>query len=91
MSDAGKHHGGGAWVSASEVACFAYCPEQWRLEHGLNLDASNAAERQAGTRHHARKADQERLAGSMLRLAKLLATLLLAGVAYLLFLARTGR
>lgn len=90
MSDAGKHHGG-TWVSASEVACYAYCPEQWRLEHGLKLDASNAVERQAGTRHHARKAGQERLAGSLLGIAKLLAALVVTGAAYLLFLAWAGR
>ena len=24
-------------ITASEIACFAYCPEQWRLEYGLKL------------------------------------------------------
>jgi hypothetical protein len=50
-------------ITASEVACFAYCPEQWRLEYGLDLPAENQAARAAGTRHHARKAAAERLAG----------------------------
>ena len=22
-------------ISAQEIACFAYCPEQWRLQYGL--------------------------------------------------------
>lgn len=78
----------GAWVSASEVASFAYCPEQWRLEHGLKLDASNEAERRAGTRHHARKAGRERLAGGMFALAQILAVALILGLILLIWRVR---
>ncbi len=28
-------------VTASEIAAFVYCPEAWRLEHGLGLEAGN--------------------------------------------------
>jgi hypothetical protein len=55
-------------ITASEIASFAYCPEQWRLENGLGLAAENRAARDAGTRHHARKAAAERLAGWSIRL-----------------------
>jgi hypothetical protein len=50
-------------ISASEIASFVYCPEQWRLEYGLGLPAENQTARNAGTRHHARNAAAERLAG----------------------------
>jgi len=50
-------------ISASEIASYAYCPEAWRLEHGLGLAAGNRAFLDAGTRHHAGKAVVERLAG----------------------------
>jgi hypothetical protein len=28
---------GDDFITAAELACFAYCPEQWRLEYGLEL------------------------------------------------------
>src|SRR5262245_60971991 len=28
-------------VTASEVAAFVYCPEEWRLEYGLGLEPEN--------------------------------------------------
>lgn len=37
---------------------FVYCPEQWRLEHGLGLKP--VATLDAGDRHHAGKAIAER-------------------------------
>jgi len=66
-------------VTASEIACYAYCPEQWRLEYGLGLLAENQATLDAGTRHHARKAAAERLADWSIRLglAIIVAVLLL--------------
>jgi hypothetical protein len=39
-------------ISAAEIACYAYCPEQWRLEYGLGLEPENRAALEAGTRHH---------------------------------------
>jgi hypothetical protein len=33
----------GKLISASEIACYAYCSEQWRLEYGLGLASDNQA------------------------------------------------
>ena len=55
-------------VSAEELACFAYCPEQWRLRYSLGLPPSNRAALAAGTRHHERKAVAERIAGGSISL-----------------------
>jgi hypothetical protein len=75
-------------VSASEIACFAYCPEQWRLQYGLGLEASNRAVMAAGGRHHAWKAVAERLAGGLIVIGRLLAVLALLGLLALLWLSR---
>lgn len=72
-------------ITASEVAAFAYCAEQWRLEHGLALPAGNDAARQAGKRHHGWKATAERRAGRWIAIARYL--VIVAGlVLVLLFL-----
>jgi hypothetical protein len=52
-------------ITAAELASFAYCPEQWRLEYGLELLPANKAVLDAGTRHHARKALAEHIAGCL--------------------------
>jgi len=66
-------------ISAQEIACFAYCPEQWRLQYGMGIEPSNQAAMAAGKRHHARKAVAERVAsGSILLGLVLLAVTLLA-------------
>jgi hypothetical protein len=71
-------------ISANEIACFAYCPEAWRLEHGLGLEPENQAVLDAGTRYHARKAVAERIAGGSITLGWFLTVL--AAVALLLLL-----
>jgi hypothetical protein len=71
-------------ITASEIASFAYCPEAWRLEHGLGLEAGNRESRMAGDRHHARKSVAERVAGGAITLGQMLAAL--AAVAMLLLL-----
>jgi len=43
-------------VTASEIGSFVYCEEQWRLEHGLGLEAENREALDTGERHHERKA-----------------------------------
>ena len=73
-------------ISASELACFVYCPESWRLEYGMGLEPGNRQARTAGTRHHARKAFAERIAGGAILLGRLLA--FLAALALLLLLWR---
>jgi len=59
-------------ITASELSCFAYCPEQWRLQYGLGLPVENQAALDAGTRHHGRKAVAERIAGSAIILGRLI-------------------
>ena len=71
-------------ISAAEIACFAYCPEQWRLQYGLGLPAGNRQAMAAGTRHHARKATTERIAGGSILLGR--ALVLLAALACVLWL-----
>ena len=65
-------NGLGDMVTATEIACFAYCPEQWRLQYGLGLQPANRAALDAGTRHHERKAVAERVAGGSIGLGRLL-------------------
>ena len=65
-------------VTAHEIACFAYCPEQWRLQYGLKLPPANRLEMRAGTRHHARKAAVERVAEPAIGLGWWLIVLALA-------------
>lgn len=71
-------------VTAAEVACWAYCPEQWRLEYGQGLEPENQAAMAAGTRHHERKAVAERVAAGSIGLGLFL--VVLAVVALLLLL-----
>ena len=82
--DPRKRQGGRDLITAQEVACFAYCPEQWRLQYGLGLPAANRAALDAGNQHHARKALAERLAGLCLALGRFL--LVVAFLAFLLWL-----
>jgi hypothetical protein len=67
-------------VTATEVAGFVYCAEQWRLEHGLGLEPENRAARDAGNRHHARKAVAERVAGGAIGLGRVLVVLAALGL-----------
>jgi hypothetical protein len=69
-------------ISAKEIACFAYCPEQWRLEYGLGLKPENRAAIAAGNRHHAAKASAERVAGGSLALGRLLIVVALLGLLF---------
>jgi hypothetical protein len=69
-------------VSASEIAAYVYCPEQWRLEHGLGLEPGNRAALDAGKQHHEHKAVAEQIAGRSIAMGRFLAI-----VAALLLLA----
>ena len=62
-------------ITAQEIACFAYCPEAWRLERGLGLEPGNRAALEAGERHHERKAAVERVAGGFIGTGRLVAVL----------------
>ena len=74
-------------VSASEIACWAYCPEQWRIQYGLGLEPENQPSLDAGNRHHAWKVLAERMAGWAIGLGKalVLAAVLLLGLLWLVW------
>jgi PD-(D/E)XK nuclease superfamily len=63
---------GDDFITAAELACFAYCPVQWRLEYELGLPPANRAALDAGTVHHAQKAVAERVAGGSIGLGRAL-------------------
>lgn len=67
-------------ITAQEIACFAYCPEEWRLQYGLGLEPANRASLAAGNRHHARKAVAERVAGGAITLGRVLMLLACLGL-----------
>jgi hypothetical protein len=75
-------------ITASEIASYAFCPEAWRLEYGLGLPAENQAVRDAGTRHHTRKAAVERVAGGALGLGRVLLVLAVMALLLLWVLSR---
>jgi hypothetical protein len=72
-------------VSASEVASWVYCPEQWRLHYGLGHESENVASIDRGERFHESTAGVERSSRRVLRLAAILivAALLLVVVVLL--------
>jgi hypothetical protein len=73
-------------ITAAEIACFAYCPEQWRLQYGQGLPPGNRAAMDAGTHHHEKKAVAEQIAGGSIELGRFLAVL--AALVLLLLLWR---
>ena len=75
-------------ITAEEIACFVYCPEQWRLQHGLGLPSANQDALNAGVRHHARKAVAERLAVASMMLGRALVVIALLALALLWVLSR---
>ena len=59
-------------VTATELACFEYFKEQWRLQYALGLEPGNRAALDAGTRHHEGKAVAESIAGGSISVGRLL-------------------
>ena len=72
-------------ISASEIATFSYCTEQWRLQCGLELPPDNRVTLDAGTRHHHRKGAAEQLAGGLLAAGPLVAACGLVALLWLLW------
>ena len=62
-------------VSATEVASYVYCPEQWRLEHGLGQSSTNKASLARGAALHKKTAAVEVRSRHALRLAFVLVVL----------------
>lgn len=67
-----KRGSGSDLITATEIAAFAYCPEQWRLHYGLEMLPGNRAALDAGTRHHEGKAVAEQVAGEAIGLGRLI-------------------
>lgn len=59
------------FVSASEIASWAWCPESWRLD-SLGAETTNRADLARGERRHALLASFERWSHSVIRLGWLL-------------------
>jgi hypothetical protein len=49
-------------VTATEIAAFVYCQEQWRLQYGLGLSSESRIALDAGRRHHETMVAAERVA-----------------------------
>ena len=62
-------------VSATEVASYVYCPEQWRLQHGLGHSSTNTASLARGAALHRKTAAVEVWSRHALRLAFVLVVL----------------
>ena len=82
-------------ISASEVASWAYCPEQWRLSYaqGKIPHPKSRAVMRAGERHHAVNTAAERVAARAIRVGNRLvaSTLLLLLLVVALLLAMIWR
>ena len=75
-------------VSATEVASYVYCPEQWRLQHGLGHSSTNTALLARGAALHRKTAAVEVWSREALRLAFVLVVLAALLVLRALFLER---
>ena len=69
-----------SWVSASEIAAYAYCPESWRLAHGLGLESRHAPRLKQGIKAHEAWQDVARTSSLPLWLGAALMLLALAGL-----------
>ena len=73
----------GEWITASEIAAYAYCAESWRLAHGLSLQSRHVVRMEQGIAEHAAWQDAARATsrgarrGVVLMVIALLALLLL--------------
>jgi hypothetical protein len=75
-----KRDNKGEPVTATEIACWVYCPEQWRLQYGVGLEPGNRQELLVGEGHHARTAIAERIAGGSITLGRALIVLVALGL-----------
>ena len=48
------------WITASEIAAYAYYAESWRLAHGLGLQSRHAPRMEQGIAEHATWQDTAR-------------------------------
>jgi hypothetical protein len=76
----GRADASAGWVSASEIADYAYCAESWRLAHGLGLENCETARLQQGITAHAAWQGAARSSSRLLWLGAALMLLALAGL-----------
>jgi hypothetical protein len=62
-------------VSATEIASYVYCPEQWRFQHGLGNSSTNTALLARGAALHRKTAAVEVRSRRALRLGFVLVVL----------------
>ena len=75
-------------ISATEIASFAYCPEQWRLQYGLGHESENVGSLERGEAFHAKSATVETSSRLVIRVSWLLVLLGLALGLFALWLGR---
>jgi hypothetical protein len=69
----------GEWITASQVADYAYCAESWRLAHGLGRESRHAPLMQQGIAEHDTWQGTERASARVIRLGLALMLIALAG------------
>jgi hypothetical protein len=74
------------WITASEIAAYAYCAESWRLAHGLGLQSGHAARMEQGIAEHAAWQDTARVSSRGARLGITLMVIALLALLLLLWL-----
>jgi hypothetical protein len=70
----------GEWISASQVAAYAYCAESWRLAHGLGRESRHAPLMQQGIASHDAWQGTERASARLTRLGLALMLIALTGL-----------
>jgi hypothetical protein len=70
----------GEWITASQVADYAYCAESWRLAHGLGRESRHEPLMQQGIAAHDAWQGTERASARVTRLGLALMLIALAGL-----------
>ena len=76
----------GEWITASEIAAYAYCAESWRLAHGLGLQNRHVTRMEQGIAEHAAWQNTARVSSRSVRLGIVLMAIALVGLLLLLWL-----
>ena len=72
-------HTPGEWITASQVAAYAYCAESWRLAQGLGRESRHAPLMQQGIAAHEAWQGTERASARLTWLGLALMLVALAG------------
>ena len=74
------------WITASQIAAYAYCAESWRLAHGLGLQSRHAPRMEQGIAEHAAWQDAARASSRGARLGIVLMAIALMALLLWLWL-----